>query len=286
MFDAYPDYYAHVTAHYDGTPFFDGGGISDSLDWAKISISPPTPVDIKPGSCKNPVNVKSQGVLPVVVMGTDLLDVTMIDPSTILLEGVPPLRWALEDVGSPMGEPEEGEEPDCSAGETPDGMMDLVLKFSTQAILAAIGPVEDGDLVPLILTGDTEDFPVIGQDVITIIKRGRIRVSEDDDGDDPGDGGRDGDNGLHNGWTNGNGNAYGRDRDEHPGLRRGHNKSNDEGEEAGSEDAEESGSSGSGNGNGQGKDKDKGEKAGGNNGNGNGADKGNGNKNGHNNGGD
>ena len=148
---------------------------------------------------------------------------------------------------------------------------------------AAIGPVEDGDLVVLTLIGDAEEFPIIGQDVITIIKRGRIRVSANDGGDGVDGGGREGNNGNHNGWTNGNGNAYGRDRDDLGGLRRGHrnNKHGDEGGSSG--DTEEAGNNGNGNGNGRGKDKDKDkeDKSGGNNGNGNGADKGNGKKNGH-----
>ena len=36
-------------------------------------------VDIKPGSCPNPFNTKSKGVLPVAVLGTKDLDVTTVD---------------------------------------------------------------------------------------------------------------------------------------------------------------------------------------------------------------
>ncbi len=58
-------------------------------------------VDIKPGSCPNPLNVNSKGVLPVAILGTDDLDVTTIDLNTIRLMGVAPVRSDYEDVGTP-----------------------------------------------------------------------------------------------------------------------------------------------------------------------------------------
>jgi hypothetical protein len=146
-FDDYPGYFAHIKASYDGIPLLDE--VSDPpvlpyvLNWVKISIAPPTPFTIKPGSCQNPLNVKSQGVIPLVIMNTDLLDVSIVDPTSILLEGTPPLRWSFEDVGRPI-EPIEGVggEMDCGASELPDGYVDLNLKFSTQAVLGTVGPIE------------------------------------------------------------------------------------------------------------------------------------------------
>jgi hypothetical protein len=90
-------------------------------------------VDIKPGSCPNPLNKKSKGVLPVAVLGTEDFDVTAIDPETIELTlegvegGVSPLRWNYEDVATPF----EGELCDCHELEG-DGILDLTLKFDTQ----------------------------------------------------------------------------------------------------------------------------------------------------------
>jgi hypothetical protein len=60
-------------------------------------------IDIKPRSCPNPVNVKSKGVLPVAILGTSSMKVGDIDVSTILLEDVPPIRTAVEDVSRPVG---------------------------------------------------------------------------------------------------------------------------------------------------------------------------------------
>ena len=131
----------------------------------------PAPVDIKPRSCPNPLNVKSRGVLPVAILGTADLDVTTIDTSTILLEGVPPIRSAIEDVGTPFGASVEDCLLDCT-DEGPDGFDDLTLKFDIQDVVAAIGPVTDGDCLLLELTGNLKDefggTAIVGEDVVTI----------------------------------------------------------------------------------------------------------------------
>ena len=50
-----------------------------------INYSILLPVDIKPGSCPNPINVKSKGVLPTEILGTEDFDVTMVDPASVRL---------------------------------------------------------------------------------------------------------------------------------------------------------------------------------------------------------
>ena len=106
-------------------------------------------VDIKPGSCPNPVNVKSSGVLPVAILGTDDYDITTIDPTSIRLTGIEPLRSSFEDVATPVSDAN-----DCNCTEEgPDGFLDLTLKFKTQRIVEAIGDVNDGDILVLELTG-------------------------------------------------------------------------------------------------------------------------------------
>ncbi len=120
-------------------------------------------IDIKPGSCKNPLNVKSNGVLPVVILGSDSLDVTDIDLSSIKLADVEALRSSIEDVtGS-----------NCEI-ELPDGYDDLTLKFDTQAIVAAIGSVNDGDVITLNLTGTMLDgTELTGDDIVTMLVKGK-----------------------------------------------------------------------------------------------------------------
>ena len=126
-------------------------------------------IDIKPGSCPNPLNTKSKGVLPVAILGTEEFDVTQINPATIQLEGVSPLRWNLEDVATPFdGEP-------CECHELGgDGWFDLTLKFRTQDIVAMLGDVNDGDEVVLTLTGELYGgTPIEGQDCVWILKKGK-----------------------------------------------------------------------------------------------------------------
>jgi len=101
------------------------------------------PVDIKPTSCPNPINTKSNGVTPVAILGTLDFDVTQIDLTTVTLAGAFPLRWDWEDVATPF-EPYTGKEDcdfDCNT-EGPDGYLDLTLKFNTQDLLDNIGTVE------------------------------------------------------------------------------------------------------------------------------------------------
>jgi hypothetical protein len=144
------------------------------LTLQKVAPSFPVPVDIKPQSCRNPLNVGSKGVLPVAILGTADFDVTHVDPATVELVGVSPLRWAMEDVATPY-EPFVGKEDayDCTE-EGPDGYMDLTLKFKTQEVVAALGSVNDGDVLVLSLTGSLfggEGF--VGEDVVVILKKGK-----------------------------------------------------------------------------------------------------------------
>jgi hypothetical protein len=130
-------------------------------------------LDIKPGSCPNPVNVKSKGVLPVAVLGTEEFDVSTIDPSTITLsregaeESVSPLRWSYEDVATPF----EGELCDCH-DLNGDGYLDLTLKFKIQEMVATLGLDEIcGGTIPLTLLANLEDGTAIAaRDCVWLLK--------------------------------------------------------------------------------------------------------------------
>lgn len=142
--------------------FFDA-----AFDNFKIDLIP-VALDIKPGSCPNPFNVTAKGVLPAAILGTMDFDVGEVDPASVALEGIPALRWSMEDVATPFA----GDLVDrysCTE-EGPDGMTDLTLKFDRQALLAAMGPVVDGEEVLLTLTGQTVGgVPIAGRDIIFII---------------------------------------------------------------------------------------------------------------------
>jgi len=111
-------------------------------------------IDIKPGSCPNPLNVRSKGVLPVALLGGAGTDLPEVDLSSIRLEGVAPLRYGIEDVSGPVADP--AGDCDCS-GAIPDGFDDLIFHFDTQEIVAMLGPVIGGDEIELTLTGSLEN---------------------------------------------------------------------------------------------------------------------------------
>jgi plastocyanin len=149
-----------------------------------IEAPPPPPlpvlVDVKPGSCVNPVNTRAQGVLPVAILGGDDLDVATITVETLRLAGIPPLRSALEDVGGPAAA-DAASGPcgtACPTGE-PDGHLDLTLKFDQQQVLAALGPLADGQCVLLPLTGrllhPAGERDLVGQDPVLILAPPRGR---------------------------------------------------------------------------------------------------------------
>jgi hypothetical protein len=132
-------------------------------------------IDIKPQSCPNSLNTKSKGRLPVAILGTSDFDVNDVDVSTVQLEGVSPLRSNIKDVSTPVVDPQD--ECDCTT-DGAYGFDDLSLKFDTQDIVTALGPVNDGDQIVLTLTGNLNDGTAIeGQDCI-IIKSSRENAIE------------------------------------------------------------------------------------------------------------
>jgi hypothetical protein len=127
-------------------------------------------VDIKPQSCPNPLNTKSKGVLPVAVLGSADLDVSTIDPSTVTLNGVPALRSGIEDVSGPV---QGGEDCECTE-DGADGYDDLTLKFDKQAVVAALGGANDGDVIALHLVGNTWDGQELrGADCVIVKVKGK-----------------------------------------------------------------------------------------------------------------
>ena len=100
-------------------------------------------LDIKPGACPNPVNLKSRGVVPMAIVGSESFDVTEIDIDSLVLSradgvggfvvalrGPPGPGIRVEDVTTPF----EGDLCDCQELEG-DGFADLVLKFSTPELM-------------------------------------------------------------------------------------------------------------------------------------------------------
>lgn len=138
--------------------------------YVSYRIPQPVAVDIKPGSCPNPLNLASRGVLPVAILGSDDLDVNAIDVASIRLAGAAPVRSSFEDVAAPVS---DGNECECTT-EASDSYTDLTLKFKTQQIVEQIvnllGELVDGELLVLNLAGALSDgTPIEGTDCIVVV---------------------------------------------------------------------------------------------------------------------
>lgn len=150
--------------------------VSDPAAHAILKITPHRSIalDIKPRSCPNPLNLNDQGLVTVAILGTADLDVTTIDPTSLLLAGVAPLRWGFEDVAAPFAPFTcKKSRMDCTTA-GPDGAVDLVLKLSAQELAQSLSPAEDGEEIPLALNGSLDNGePIFGRDVIVVRAKGK-----------------------------------------------------------------------------------------------------------------
>lgn len=141
--------------------------------WIEGTGARGVPFDLRPGACPNPINTASRGVLSAAIYGTAGLDVRQIDPSSIRLAGVAPLRTGIADVGAP------GAGGGCGTAKR-DGLADMTLKFDTEAVLqalrASLGTLHDRQQVVLPLEGRLYDgTPFMSEDVALILvpKKGK-----------------------------------------------------------------------------------------------------------------
>ena len=137
-------------------------------------------VDIKPQSCFNSLNLRSEGVLPVAVLGSEDFDVNEIDIASVRLADVAPFRSNYLDITGP-----KSEEPNaCGCADTcPDDYTDLMLKFRTTELAEALegiyGEIVRGDELELTLTGVLHDGSMIeGLDYITVVGKEPKRLNK------------------------------------------------------------------------------------------------------------
>jgi hypothetical protein len=134
--------------------------------------------DVKPGSCPNPLNLRSKGVVPAAILGSESLHAGDIDRSSLLLAGaVTPIRISVEDVAMPVS----NDEPCECTDEGPDGYDDLTLKFHTWSIRDALGDIEVGDVLELGITGNLLDgTPFQAIDCVVIVGADEIITDHDE----------------------------------------------------------------------------------------------------------
>ncbi len=148
------DFYAE---NYTLTVFVNGMTYVGSMILLPAEDDPVVPevkavaVDIKPGSVKNPFNMRSKGVLPVALIGSADLDVTQVDLGSVMLAGLVPVKTAMADIQE-------------------DGYVDIVMHFRDQDVAGLLAGSEDGEVVGLELTGEMMDGMLItGADSLTLI---------------------------------------------------------------------------------------------------------------------
>jgi len=138
----------------DATAYFSNVVYFDDVDIREVDPTLVVGIDVKPGSDNNPVNLGSNGVLPVCVFSSDGFDATMIDPATCDLAGAGVAvsgggyMLVIEDIDG-------------------DGLLDMLLQFDTPSLDPA--QIQDSAVV---LTGSTvEGQAFLGTDQITVIDR-------------------------------------------------------------------------------------------------------------------
>ena len=88
----------------------------DNVRWlGEEEVVTAVDVDIRPGSDHNPINLRSRGVVPVILYGSDDVDVESIDPATVVF--------------GPDGAPLAHREGPHYADHDDDGHLDLMLHY-------------------------------------------------------------------------------------------------------------------------------------------------------------
>ena len=166
----------------DGTPVEIDNTIYFDIEYSETPCIIEVAFDVHPKSCPNPITLKSGGVTPMAIMGTEDLNVYDIDASTLQItidgEVITPVKYSYEDVWEPYtgAQDEEADRDQCSAyecvldvnGECVDNpgdeIMDLTFKFKTKDLRGL-----DEGVHYLTIEGEMNDgTPITGKDVIWV----------------------------------------------------------------------------------------------------------------------
>lgn len=152
-----------------------GDGVEFGRQHVKINVlggNYEVPFDIHPTSCPNPINRKSGGLMPAAIVGFDGFNVRDVDVQSLNIQGVHPIRSAIDDVVTPYF-PFTGKELNKMSCTTDgaDGYDDLTLKFDNKEIAILLKDFKKDDIVLLKIEGKLNDgAPIIGEDIIIIVK--------------------------------------------------------------------------------------------------------------------
>lgn len=122
------------------------------------TIAEEVTIDIKPDTVYNTINLDSNGLLPVAILGADGFDVTDINTST--------LRFGTDIDDDNSSEPIRLSYNDTNG----DGLLDLIMKFEIVDLAALPGLnllINDGECVDLSVFGTTNDDVIFsGEDCV------------------------------------------------------------------------------------------------------------------------
>jgi glucose/arabinose dehydrogenase len=140
----------------------------------RIVVPAQPALDIRPGSCPNPLNRRSRGVLPVALMGTEHFDVTDIDVSTLTIGrggSVRPFTASLDgdqaNAGAGTGSTATGQAFMTLNIDTNEFTLDLTIEglLGTQIAQHVHGPAMPNANAPVMFPipgpGSFEDFSII-----------------------------------------------------------------------------------------------------------------------------
>jgi hypothetical protein len=146
-----------------------GWGVIDAFAAAHAGSVWTVAFDIVPGSCKNPFNPASRGLVPAVLFGSTDVDVLDINVSSLRLLGrAAPVKSKIADHGAASVVGPQG----CS--ETPpDGIDDLMLHFAAAEIASGLPLAGKWEIVRLKLSGNMYDGTRIeAETAVTIVGSG------------------------------------------------------------------------------------------------------------------
>jgi hypothetical protein len=165
-----------------------GAAMAQNIEEPLATVAIPVDIDIKPGSCDNPVNFKSRGVVPVAIVleqtmtPAEIREITVdvsykADPNSldsVLLLSLEPVRTMACDISTPGSE--------CGS-RARDGLMDVLVKFRTQDLVQALSDeagvkLENGDQqeITLLFTATLPDGTTLeGSDTILAKRSGRAQ---------------------------------------------------------------------------------------------------------------
>ena len=163
----------HYPSYFDPVP---GELIENGYSWVYALPAPVIAVhiDVRPGECPNDLNLSSRGKLPVAVLGSEGFDPARVDPRSIRLNGIAPIRMAtttMKDIAAAN----PGGSGECRCNTLPpDGFPDRVFWFDVPAIAATLPTPGGGPDAALTLTGTTMDGTrIAGADCVRFERGGK-----------------------------------------------------------------------------------------------------------------